>query len=551
MPTSSVEHMFERLDLSRLSDEALISALSAQTQAEAAAAARRLTLVAEVAARHCDDEDEASALKLIDGWTQAKAQISAACNLGPHAASAQMRIGVALRERLPRTAAVFAEGAVSARVINAITWRTHLVTDPDALARIDAGIAENAHQFGALSEGGLIRAVDHWVHEFDPLAVIRSKAAAKDRYFEFGDKDDPDGVVSFWGWMRSTDAKISDDRADELADGVCPDDPRTKRERRADAVAAVMAGADRLTCLCGNADCAGAGKDPRAGAVTIYVLTGQQPDTGHGAKPNAGPTPPAPGTTPGPQQPPEQSTADTEEPAADQPPASEPEPPAAPAAPAAQYAPPGAGAGVSLDGDIIPADLIAELVNAGARVRFLSRPDDLGSEPRYRPSAKLGAFVRMMSMTCAFPGCGRPAHKADLDHVTPWPAGATHPGNLRPYCREHHLIKTLNTGWTPTAHPDGSTSWVAPTGHEYTTKPLTPVLFSRNAFRTDIPRRRNISLIDDQDREPNMPTRQRTRKQDRDYRINAERARNALELALENHAPAAARSYTDSDPPPF
>lgn len=152
-------------------------------------------------------------------------------------------------------------------------------------------------------------------------------------------------------------------------------------------------------------------------------------------------------------------------------------------------------------------------------------------------------------MTCAFPGCGRPAHKADLDHVTPWPAGATHPGNLRPYCREHHLIKTLNTGWTPTAHSDGSTSWTAPTGHTYTTRPLASVLFPHNAFHTEIPRRRHISLIDDHDRTPTIPTRQRTRKHDREYRINAERARNALEIALE-HA-RGAPTYTDSDPPPF
>ncbi|MGU3498115.1 DUF222 domain-containing protein, partial [Mycobacterium sp. C31M] len=145
--------MFEdRGDPGQLSDAALIAALQTATRAESSEAAWRLALVAEVTARHCDDEDDTSAHKLIDGWALAKAQVSAACNLGPQAASTQMRIGVALRERLPQTAAVFADGAVSAKVINAITWRTHLVTDPDALASIDTGIAENAHQFGALSE---------------------------------------------------------------------------------------------------------------------------------------------------------------------------------------------------------------------------------------------------------------------------------------------------------------------------------------------------------------------------------------------------------------
>ncbi|MEH3138205.1 MAG: DUF222 domain-containing protein [Mycolicibacterium neoaurum] len=532
--------MFERSGLSELSGEDLIAALTDATRAEAAAAARRLALIAEVTARHCEDEDESSALRLIDGWALAKAEISAACTLGPRAASAQMRIAMALRDRLPRTAEVFARGLVSAKVINAITWRTQLVTDEDALGLIDAGIAGTAHQYGALSETALIRAVDFWVHKFDPIAVIRSKAAAKDRYIDFGDTDDPDGVVSFWGRMRTTDAAISDTRLNDLAHSVCDGDPRTVAERRADALAAVLAGAETLTCLCGDPDCAGSGKDPRAGAVTIYVLTGQDPDTGHGAKPDAGPTPesgPAPGMP---------DTDEVEERPVAAPPAEE---PAAkegggadprPAAPAASTRP-GVGAGITLDGAIIPAHLLAELINTGARVRPLSSATDLGSEPRYRPSAKLAAYVRMTAMTCCFPGCGKPAQRCDIDHVTPWPAGATHPGNLRPLCREHHLLKTLKTGWTPKAHPDVTTTWSAPNGHTYTTTPLAPVLFPHNTIDTPIPRTRHITLIGERDnlgdREPDIPRRQRTRQHDRQYRINAERTRNATAIALDGDPP--------------
>ena len=108
--------MFDRVGLAGMSDEELISALTAATRAEAIAAADRLALIAEVTARQCDDEDDGSAHAVIDGWAYAKAQVSAACNLGEHAASTQMHIGRALRERLPRTAAVFATGAVSTKV---------------------------------------------------------------------------------------------------------------------------------------------------------------------------------------------------------------------------------------------------------------------------------------------------------------------------------------------------------------------------------------------------------------------------------------------------
>ncbi|MCF6391768.1 13E12 repeat family protein, partial [Mycobacterium sp. MBM] len=115
----------------------------------------------------------------------------AACNLSPRAASKQMRIAQALRDRLPRTAAVFATGVVSMSVIDAITWRTHLVDDADALGLIDAAIAAEAGAYGAHSEKALIGAVDLWVEKFDPDAVVRSRRAAKDLYVEFDDKDDP------------------------------------------------------------------------------------------------------------------------------------------------------------------------------------------------------------------------------------------------------------------------------------------------------------------------------------------------------------------------
>ncbi|CDQ43106.1 HNH endonuclease [Mycolicibacterium neoaurum] len=531
----SIEHMFERSGLSGLSDEELIAAVTDATRAEAA---RRLALVAEVTARHCEDEDESSALRLIDGWALAKAEVSAACNIGPRAASAQMRIAMALRDRLPRTAEVFAQGLVSAKVINAITWRTQLVCDEDALGLIDAGIAGTAHEYGALSETALIRAVDFWVRKFDPIAVIRSKAAANDRYIDFGDRDDPDGVVSFWGRMRATDAAISDARLTTLAHGVCDGDPRTVAERRADALAAVLAGAETLTCLCGNPDCTGSGKDPRAGAVTIYVLTGQEPESGHGVKPDAGPTPesgPAPGT------PDADEVDERQESDRATPPESEPQPPSTPAAPTAPAASTRLGAGITLDGAIIPTHLLAELIAGGARVRPLNNPTALGSEPRYRPSAKLAAYVRMTAMTCCFPGCGKPAQRCDLDHVTPWPAGATHPGNLRPLCREHHLLKTMKVGWTPKAHPDGTTEWTSPSGQTYTTMPLGPVLFGHNTSEVEIPRARHITLIGERgnlgDREPDIPRRQRTRQHDRQYRINAERTRNATAIALDGDPP--------------
>ena len=537
-----IAHMFDKIGLAGMGDEALVSALTAATRAEAMAAAERLALIGEVIARQCDGEDDDHAHQVIDGWAWAQAQVAAACNLNPYAASKQMRIAQALRDRLPRTAALLAQGVVSATVIDAITWRTHLVEDTDALALIDTAIAAEAGAYGAHAEKALITAVDVWVEKFDPDAVVRSKRNAKDLYVEFGDKDDPNGVASFWGRLRVTDTKILEQRLNALADTVCPNDPRRRGELRAAALAAlgvVGPTLERLTCACGDPGCAGSGKDPRAGAVTIYVLADQIPAAG-----NDTPQHTTPGTAGSPEsQPagPEPKTTSESESGGD----SEPQTPAAesdPAAPAACHPSPA----VMLDGAIIPAHLLAELATGGAKVQPLTEIAALPTEPRYRPSAALTAFVRMRAMTCSFPGCSRAAHRCDLDHLIPWPAGATHPANLAPLCRLHHMLKTFS-GWEPTAKPDGSIHWHAPTGNTYTKAPGAAILFPHWNIHTPVPRRRAITLLDDTDRHTvrtrtTMPVRPRTRAQDRAQRIKAERAHNATARALEH-------THSDSDPP--
>src|SRR5690606_14480970 len=157
--------------------------------------------------------------------------------------------------------------------------------------------------------------------------------------------------------------------------------------------------------------CAGSGKDPRSTAVAIYVLTGEVPGSGARPAPETGPKLTPDGTS-GPD--PQPAPPDTE--SAPQP--AEPDPDSEPAAdPAAYTRPrpaatiPGAGTGVTLDGAIVPAALLADLIATGAKVRPLSEIADLGTERQYTPSTALAAFVRMSAMTCSFPGCTKPAHR--------------------------------------------------------------------------------------------------------------------------------------------
>jgi hypothetical protein len=87
-------------------------------------------------------------------------------------------------------------------------------------------------------------------------------------------------------------------------------------------------------------------------------------------------------------------------------------------------------------------------------------------EPHYRPSDALAELVRLRDLRCTGPGCACPAHRADLDHITPYPHGQTEAENLGPASRGCHNAKT-HGGWQVQRHPDGSTTWTSPLGRTW------------------------------------------------------------------------------------
>lgn len=114
-----IESMFEGL-----SDVAVVAGIEETTRAEAIAAARRSALVAELASRRrVDADDEERQRWVVDPWAATTAEISAAMGISTRAASKEMCIALALRDRLPKVAALYAQGVVSARVVATITWR--------------------------------------------------------------------------------------------------------------------------------------------------------------------------------------------------------------------------------------------------------------------------------------------------------------------------------------------------------------------------------------------------------------------------------------------
>jgi hypothetical protein len=177
-----------------------------------------------------------------------------------------------------------------------------------------------------------------------------------------------------------------------------------------------------------------------------------------------------------------------------------------------------------------------------ATIREIRHPGDAPPEPRYTPSRALADFVRCRDLTCRWPGCDKPAYGCDVDHTVPYPIGPTHASNLKCYCRFHHLLKTFYCGvggWREQQLPDGTLILTSPTGHTYTTKPGSALLFPTLCVPTGtlwapgsepaVESNNNRGLM--------MPKRKRTRAQNLARRIEAERKLNDDYVAERNKPP--------------
>ncbi|OBG62070.1 hypothetical protein A5704_17035 [Mycobacterium sp. E735] len=479
-----IEHMFEYVLASRSTPEsaALLDRMREAGRAEARAAAERLVAVGDLLVLRCRDSGE-QADWAADAWEAVAAQVGAALGCSVAMAHSYLRYAMAMRERLPQVGKAFQAGDIDYRAFQTIVFRTDLITDADVLARVDARLAALLSRRPSLTRGGLSAAVDRVVALVDADAVRRAREAINDRFVDV--QANESGMGWLTGSVLGADGHALDRRLDELARSVCGADPRTHRQRRADALGALAAGAERLRCQCGTPECAATERTPSA--VVIHVLAEQATVAGHGA---------APGVLPG------------------------------------------------FEG-LLPAEVIAELAGS-AKLVPLGAPAE--AEPRYTPSRGLADFVRCRDLTCRAPGCDRPAVDCDIDHTIPYSeGGATHPSNLKCLCRQHHLLKTF-WGWRDEQLEDGTLIWRLPDGHTYVTMPGSALLFPSLCAPTGdapvlpAPERRG-------ERTAMMPRRKRTRAQNRAHRVSSERRHNRQARLATQSTSAGPAPPDDEPPP--
>ncbi|MGA5465666.1 DUF222 domain-containing protein [Mycobacterium sp. NPDC050041] len=486
----------------------LISAVMAAARRENQQAAARLTAIGELYAVRFAERDELSDQWAVDTESAVAVEIGAALNIAYERAKDQVGLARGLRERLPLVAAMFRAGELTLDIVDTLLHRTTLITDPAVLTHVDATLAGAAARLMRLSYGQVCGYIDRVIATHDRDAVRRRQKAADER--EVWVIDGLDGMSSFGGTMPTAGARVFDNRLDALADTVCPDDPRTKKQRRVDAIEAISSGADHLGCRCGNPDCPN--KNAIAAPFVIHVVEG--PDE-HAAAADTDAT-----ADPG--------TADS------------------------------VASLVHNDG-LLPPEQLTGLAEH-ATIRPLIHPGDAAPEPRYTPSRNLAEFVRCRDMGCRFPGCDVAAFSTDIDHTIPYSQGGpTQASNLKCLCRLHHLIKTF-WGWHDQQHRDGTVIWTSPAGQTYTTRPgaalLFPYLCTPTAAAVITPRTGNHCG----ERTAMMPKRQRTRAQNKAARIAAERQANrehrearrqARRQALDKLFAPKPPPQPGDEPPPF
>ena len=487
------EEMYERYQQRTPTAEStgFVQRICAAARAENQAAAAQLVAMGELFAyrvSQCSETEDWA----MDTMEAVAAEVAAGLRISQRRAATRVEYARAMRERLPETAQVFIAGDIDFWAFTTIVSRTDLITDRDILAKVDKVVAANVARWPSMTRGRLSGKVDAIVAKVDADAVRRRKEQQTDREIWIGSEQD--GISQIQGTLFTPDAHALDKRLSELAATVCEHDPRSREQRRADALGALAAGADRLGCRCGRSDCAAEAR-PAASPVVIHVIAEQATLTGAGDAP-----------------------------------ASE----------------------LCADGLITP-ELVEELAKS-AKLVPLVHPGDAAPEPQYTPSKALADFVRCRDLTCRWPGCDVPAIRCDIDHSIPYDdGGPTHAGNLNCKCRTHHLAKTF-WGWREQQLADGTLILTSPSGATHVTTPGSALLFPSLCYAVGgmpAPEADPEPPRDCANRTVMMPKRRRTRAQDRAARVATERNHNrqARTRAAAERAPNPPPE-TD-EPPPF
>ncbi|MGB6245600.1 DUF222 domain-containing protein [Gordonia sp. (in: high G+C Gram-positive bacteria)] len=380
------------------------------------------TVLQDRTAELAADPDADAYTRLYDPQCQVAASFAAASGVRQCTAEFFLERAIACMDRIPAVGRLMRDGLITPAWFARAVEQVSLVVDADLLAVIDAEIAHRLAGMGSLSAARVEAAIAAVVTEFDPDAVTLTREqvkASKSVSVEPVNED----VSALTITTSVEDAKLCWEVIEAIAAGVCPNDPRTKAARRADAAVARLQGTE-FGCQCGEDDClaelSAEQVAARCARIVLHVVVREETLDG----------------------------------AADTP--------------------------AWLDGfGPVSAPHVRELATRRDATRRPVNLDEVlagrcarAGDP-YRPTTGCDVLVRALFGTCTWAGCDRPAfdcdldHVAEFDHVDPAAGGPTCVCNLNPKCRFHHGLKTHADGWLDDQIVDANgVIWTEVTGPE-------------------------------------------------------------------------------------
>lgn len=347
---------------------------------------------------------------LADGFPSAAAWLRANSVASPSEAADLVRVGRALRDRLPATGDALREGRFGFQAAAAIVRAARDVRDPDVVAALDSTLAEIAP---TLPPSHVAHAARRILEHLDPELLQRDAAQRHaDRCLTLSPM--LDGAVSVHGQLDEEGAAVLYSALAPMSTPHGPEDTRTAAQRRADALVELVAKAAESGAA---GQVSGIGLPPtvivRVDIATLADLGADRP--GWAAARGAD----RPGWAAA------RGAADC------------------PRVPGGQAGSRSGPAELDWGGPILRQTL--ERIGCGAQIVRLvadgpSKVLNLGRTRRLASPAQRVA-IAARDRGCRFPGCDRKAPWADIHHAKPWSeGGATDLADLISFCRFHHRL---------------------------------------------------------------------------------------------------------------
>jgi hypothetical protein len=197
--------------------DVLISEIEASQRQKSVLMAHRLAAIAALLWRRigeAEDADPDPGYSMISGFARTTAEVSAAMNMSPMGANHLVAQAEALDIRLPKVAALLAEGKTDWRTVQLVIARTELV-DGDLIAELDQSLAERIARWQCWSRRRIINAVDTAVRTVDPDAAKERRVRADDDR-NISVTPMPDGMAQVRGSLRATAGALFNKRLSEM-----------------------------------------------------------------------------------------------------------------------------------------------------------------------------------------------------------------------------------------------------------------------------------------------------------------------------------------------